>query len=106
MAQLVRTWRGVNEPPNGRLGEMEALHYAYRFAFGIRAVTHLAIVILLATRKLFPNLFSPLALDFLGFRDVFLPPLFTTRTNTKDMATGIHNFFQYDQYVGSTAATA
>lgn len=40
----------------------------------------------------------------LNLRDVFLPPAFYSRAHMKNMAIGIQNFFQYDQYVGSGAA--
>ena len=83
-----------------RIGETKALHGAYAFAFGVSAATHLATFGIFGARKFFPSLFSPT----LNFRDVFLPPIFYSRAHMKNMAIGIQNFFQYDQYVGSTAA--
>ena len=102
--------RSEREPPNVpsdkiparsiRLGEMEVLCKAYLFAFSVAATTHLTTFGILATRSLFPSILPA----SLNFRDVFIPPYFFSHTPMKDMATGIQNFFQYDQYVGSTAA--
>ncbi len=83
-----------------RVGEMQALRSAYVFAFGISAATHVTTFSILGARQLFPTLFSPL----LNFSDVFLPPVSYSREHMKNMAIGIQNFFQYDQYVGSAAA--
>lgn len=86
--------------------ETKMLYRAYVFAFGISAATHIATFSTLCTRKLFPALFTPLAQRTLNFTDVFLPPTFYTNAPMENLAIGIQNFFQYDQYVGSTAALA
>ena len=83
-----------------RIKEVKALHGAYFFAFGVSAATHLTTFGIFGARQLFPLLFSP----ELNFGDVLLPPMFYSCAHMKNMAIGIQNFFQYDQYVGSTAA--
>ncbi|XMA12749.1 hypothetical protein WAI453_005540 [Rhynchosporium graminicola] len=40
----------------------------------------------------------------LTFQNVFIPPPFWSREPMANMAVGNQTFFQYDQYVGSTAA--
>ena len=101
------TTRGDDPPLNGerntasdRIEEMNAVRSAYVFAFGVSAATHLTTFGVFGARQIFPSLFSP----ELNFGDVFLPPMFYSRAHMKNMAIGIQNFFQYDQYVGSTAA--
>ena len=83
-----------------RIKEVKALHTAYFFSFGVSAATHLTTFGIFGARQLFPLLLSP----ELNFGDVLLPPMFYSRAHMKNMAIGIQNFFQYDQYVGSTAA--
>ena len=82
--------------------EMEVLYKSYVFAFGVAATTHITTFGILITRRLFPSLLP----SSLNIRDVFIPPPFYSREPMRDMATAIQNFFQYDQYVGSTAALA
>jgi hypothetical protein len=89
---------------SSRIGEEIALHRAYLFAFGFSATTNIITYAILATCKLFPALFSAHILNTLTFRSVFLPPPFWSRAPMPNMAIGILNFFQYDQYVGSSAA--
>ena len=76
-----------------RTGEMRALHGAYLFAFGVSAFTHIATFVLLGARKLFPSLFSSVALATLNIDDVLLPPMLYSHANMKDMAIGIQNYF-------------
>ena len=83
-----------------QIEEMKAIHSAYIFAFGISAATHLTTFGIFGARQLFPSIFS----SELNFGDVLLPPMFYSRAHMKNMAIGIQKFFQYDQYVGSTAA--
>ena len=83
-----------------RSGEMISLYRAYVFAFAVSAVTQLATFGIIGATKLFPRLFS----HTLTFSDVFIPPKFYSVAPMKNMAIGIQNFFQYDQYVGSAAA--
>ena len=83
-----------------RIREAKILHETYIFAFAVSASTHLATFGIIVSSNFFPSLFSP----SLNFRDVFVPPVFYSRAPMKNMAIGIQNFFQYDQYVGSAAA--
>lgn len=89
-----------------RICERRALHRAYLFAFGVNATTHFITGTIITARHLFPPLFSQVGLESLTFREVFLPQPFYSWAKMKNMATGIHSFFQYDQYVGSAAAVA
>ena len=93
---------GERTTANDRIEETKALHSAYFFAFSVAAATHLTTFGIIGARHLFPSLLS----STLNIRDVFVPPVFYSRARMKNMAIGIQNFFQYDQYVGSTAALA
>jgi hypothetical protein len=81
-----------------------ALHQAYHFAFAVSAFTNIITFAVLASYKLAPALFPPSMLKALTFKNVFLPPPFWSRAPMPNIAVWILNFFQYDQYVGSTAA--
>ncbi|CZR62756.1 uncharacterized protein PAC_12653 [Phialocephala subalpina] len=89
---------------SSRVGEEMVLHRAYLFAFAFSATTNILTYGILASVKLFPSLFSDHIRTALTFRNVFIPPPFWSREPMPNMAAGIQNFFQYDQYVGSTAA--
>ena len=90
----------VQTTASDRFKEVKALHSAYVFAFGVSAATHIITFGIFGARQLFPLLLP----SELNFGDVLLPPMFYSRAHMKNMAIGIQNFFQYDQYVGSTAA--
>ena len=101
------TTREDDPPLNGertaasdRFDEKKTLQGAYIFALGVSPATHLTTFGIFGARQIVPSLFSPA----LNFRDVFLPPMFYSCVHMKNMAIGILNFFQYDQYVGSTDA--
>lgn len=89
---------------SSRVGEEMVLHRAYLFAFAFSATTNIITYSILASVKLFPSLFSEHIRNALTFQNVFIPPPFWSREPMPNMAVGIQNFFQYDQYVGSTAA--
>lgn len=91
---------------NSRLENRYLLYSAYWFAFASTSISHLATLATIAVQSILPSVFSPLALDTLTLKEVFIPPNFQNPGPMKSMAAGIHNFFQYDQYVGSTAALA
>ena len=61
------------------INEKKALHDAYIFAFGVSAATHLTTFGILGARQIFPSLFS----SVLNFRDVFVPPMFYSRSHMK-----------------------
>ena len=88
--------------PTHRKKELKTLYNAYLFAFALSALTQWTTFGIIWCRDLFPSLISPT----LTFRDVFIPPVFYSHAPMKSMAIAIHNFFQYDQYVGSAAAIA
>ena len=87
-----------------RIDEEMALHRAYLFAFAVSASTNIVTFSILASCKLFSSLFPSHILTALTLKSVFIPPPFWSRAPMPNMAVGILNFFQYDQYVGSTAA--
>ncbi|KAJ4289881.1 hypothetical protein N0V90_011214 [Kalmusia sp. IMI 367209] len=102
----VRHYQGQSPPARTQIANRYLLHCAYMFAFGSTSISHIATFATLAARKLFPFLFPPLAQKTLTVSKVFIPPFFRDPGPMESMASGIHNFFQYDQYVGSTAALA
>lgn len=102
----VRRYLGKRSPPKTRLENRYQLYHAYFFAFTSTCVSHLGTLGTIAARRLFPGIFSELAQETLTLKAVFLPPNFQNPGPMESMAAGIHNFFQYDQYVGSIAALA
>ncbi|KAF2245918.1 hypothetical protein BU26DRAFT_58521 [Trematosphaeria pertusa] len=100
----MRQLRGETSPLDDRMENRSFLRRAYLFAFASTSISHVATFATIAARNLFPPLFSPLAQETLTLNQVFLPPYFRAPGPMESMAVGIHNFFQYDQYVGSTAA--
>jgi hypothetical protein len=93
-------------PTKTRLDNRYQLHHTYLFAFTATCVSHLSTLGVIAVRQVYPGLFSPSAQKVLTLKEVFLPPNFQNPGPMKSMAAGVHNFFQYDQYVGSIAALA
>lgn len=87
-----------------RVSEEMVLHKTFLFAFAFSATTNILTYGILASVKIFPSLFSDHIRTNLTFQNVFIPPPFWSREPMPNMAAGIQNFFQYDQYVGSTAA--
>ena len=87
-------------PRGDRRSEIKALYNAYSFALLVSASTQCLSFGMIWSRNLFPASVS----SNLTFHNVFVPPVFYSRAPMKNMAIGIHNFFQYDQYVGSAAA--
>ncbi|KAB5540309.1 hypothetical protein GE09DRAFT_253672 [Coniochaeta sp. 2T2.1] len=96
--------RGFAASTNARGRERRLLGRVYRFAFAACLVGQLVPLAIIAAARLCPSLFPPGVADVLTFWDVFVPPPFWTGEKMKDMASGIHGFFQYDQYVGSLGA--
>jgi hypothetical protein len=89
-----------------RLNNRYLLHSAYLFAFTLTSGSHLATFGTIAARDLFPSLFPEWARDTLTLKNVFVPPNPQNPGLKSSMAAAIHNFFQYDQYIGSIAALA
>jgi H+/gluconate symporter-like permease len=103
-AETVTTDGIVTRSDAARIDEEMALHQAYHFVFAVSASTNIITFAVLASCKLAPTSFSPNMLKALTFKNDFLPPPFWSRAPMPNMAVGILNFFQYDQYVGLTAA--
>lgn len=102
----VRKFWGKTLLPGSRIENRHLLHGAYMFAFSSTCITHVCTLATITARRFFPSMFSPLAQETLTFSKVFIPPYFRDPGPMESMASGIHNFFQYDQYIGSTAALA
>lgn len=73
------------------MDEADRLRKAYLFPIAISALCHIAT-------------FAVIAFGSFTFSEVFMPPLFYPCEKMESMSAGIHNFFQYDQYVWSAAA--
>jgi hypothetical protein len=84
--------------------EMSALLRVYSLSFAVSAISHWATIAVLVSRWLLPSWFPPHLCDCLPFSKVFMPPLFWVPGTMVSMAEGIHNFFQYDLYVGAVAS--
>ncbi|KAI1762576.1 hypothetical protein GGR53DRAFT_521605 [Hypoxylon sp. FL1150] len=104
---------GPKEPPfrysqspvsSRRAEEKGLLAKAYLFAFVWCALSQIIPLVLIAAVRLRPSAFPPQLYDALTITNVFVPPPFWSTKKIESMATGMHDFFFYDQYVGSTAA--
>lgn len=82
--------------------ELKTLHRAYSFAYLCSAVAQLGTFTIIGLKSILP--FSQSVRNALTFRDVFVPPRVWSVEPMPNMAIGIQNFFQYDQYIGSMAA--
>lgn len=78
-----------------------AVQVCYLFATASAAVTHISSLAIIATRTLFPSLFSIPAQNLLTFRKVYQPPSIYISTPSKSMTAAVQAFFQYDLYLGS-----
>ncbi|KAI0004784.1 hypothetical protein F4779DRAFT_599396 [Xylariaceae sp. FL0662B] len=87
-----------------RAHEDYLLSRCYSFAFAFCLLSQFIPIILIMATTLFPTAFSPELREAWTLYNVFLPPPFYSTEKMKSMATGMHDFFLYDQYVGSTAA--
>ncbi|KAB5576341.1 hypothetical protein GE09DRAFT_620878 [Coniochaeta sp. 2T2.1] len=104
-AYLRRNKRGgFSASGNDRGRERRLLARVYGFAFAACLVGQLVPLGLILTARVCPSVFPAGVADVMTIWDVFVPPPFWTGKKMKDMASGIHGFFQYDQYVGSLAA--
>jgi len=83
---------------------MRALRRVYSLAFTACAISHWATIAILATNRLLPSHFPPHLRASFTPSNVFLPPPFWAPGPMPNMAEGIHNFFQYDLYVGAVAS--
>lgn len=104
---------GPKEPParssrspsfSLRVEEKGLLANAYLFAFVWCALSQIIPLVLIAAVRLRPSAFPSYLYDAWTITKVFVPPPFWSTKKMESMATGMHDFFLYDQYVGSTAA--
>ena len=84
--------------------DRHALRRVYSLTFTASAVVHWATIAVVAARWLVPLWFPPSLRDTLTFTRVFVPPRWWAPGQMTSMGEGIHNFFQYDLYVGSAAS--
>ncbi|KAI0138580.1 hypothetical protein F4776DRAFT_619013 [Hypoxylon sp. NC0597] len=87
-----------------RAQEKDLLARAYTFAFAWCVISQLIPLILIAAVRLYPSAFPSQLHETWSIFNVFVPPPFWSTEKMESMATGMHDFFLYDQYVGSTAA--
>ncbi|KAI0377138.1 hypothetical protein F5Y04DRAFT_191780 [Hypomontagnella monticulosa] len=84
--------------------EKDLLAKAYLFAFFWCILSQMIPLILIAAVRLRPSMFSSHLREAWTVYNVFVPPPFWSTEKMESMARGMHDFFLYDQYVGSTAA--
>ncbi|KAI0592958.1 hypothetical protein F4775DRAFT_56182 [Biscogniauxia sp. FL1348] len=80
------------------------LSRVYSFAFACCVAAQLGPLAATAAVAVCPAAFPPALREAWTVAEVFAPPLFCTSEQMRSMAAAMHGFFQYDQYVGSTAA--
>ncbi|OTB01355.1 hypothetical protein M426DRAFT_323505 [Hypoxylon sp. CI-4A] len=90
--------------PLSRTQERELLSKAYSFAFAWCVISQITPLVLMAAVYLFPSAFPSQLRGAWSIYNVFVPPPFWSTEKMESMARGMHDFFLYDQYVGSTAA--
>ncbi|KAI1144299.1 hypothetical protein F5Y05DRAFT_23350 [Hypoxylon sp. FL0543] len=97
---------GGSQPPIvlAREQEKDLLAKAYLFAFVWCVVSQLIPLILIAAVRLYPCAFPSRLHEAWTLFNVFVPPPFWSTEKMESMATGMHDFFLYDQYVGTAAA--
>ncbi|KAI1492104.1 hypothetical protein F5X96DRAFT_628363 [Biscogniauxia mediterranea] len=80
------------------------LSRVYSFAFICCVASQLGPLIVTLAVAVCPAVFPPYLRAAWALTEVFAPPPFYTSEKMRSMASAMHGFFQYDQYVGSTAA--
>ncbi|KAI5922214.1 hypothetical protein F4810DRAFT_675010 [Camillea tinctor] len=80
------------------------LSKVYSFAFICCVASQLGPLLVTIAVAVLPAIFPPHLRAAWTMSEVFMPPLFYTSTKMQSMASAMHGFFHYDQYVGSTAA--
>ncbi|KAI1457391.1 hypothetical protein F4805DRAFT_177111 [Annulohypoxylon moriforme] len=83
---------------------LETLSEAYTWAFQIARATQFFTYGLIILTKIFPSLLPSYAVDAFTFAKVFRPGPFHSTKPLVSMAAAMHDFFKWDQYVGSAAA--
>ncbi|KAH8647272.1 hypothetical protein BX600DRAFT_503427 [Xylariales sp. PMI_506] len=77
---------------------------AYGWAFNVAAATQVSTYILILAARTFPGLLPHWASGAFTFSSVFAPGPFYSYHPLESMAKAMHDFFRWDQYVGSAAA--
>ncbi|KAM0424434.1 hypothetical protein ACHAPT_010355 [Fusarium lateritium] len=78
-----------------------ALSHAYGFAWNVAVVGQVSTYAVLIAANMFPGVFPPGVARALTLQRVFVPDAPHTYTPMKDTGSAMHNFFNYDLYVGS-----
>ncbi|KAI1469275.1 uncharacterized protein F4812DRAFT_470295 [Daldinia caldariorum] len=84
--------------------EKDLLEKAYLFAFSWCLVSHVVTFMLIAAVCIAPSTFPPHLREAWTISKVFLPTPFWSSEKMESMATAMHSFFAYDQYVGLIAS--
>jgi hypothetical protein len=87
-----------------RIHEQFLFSKTYLFALISCFIFQLGPLLLIAFSLLYPSALPHRLRYALTVSNVFIPPPFYATVKMKSMASAVHNFFQYDQYVGSAAA--
>jgi hypothetical protein len=81
----------------------EALEVVYLYGIYISSFTHTATTTLIATTRLFPDLYTTAAWKAFDPLNIFVPQGFLSSDQVESIAQGMHIFLQYDDYTGSAA---
>ncbi|KAI1344150.1 hypothetical protein F5Y15DRAFT_424411 [Xylariaceae sp. FL0016] len=76
----------------------------YSFAFSACIASQLGTLAFLGVVRLLPGYFPHDLREQLTLPNLFMPPPFYSSKAMESMGAAMHNFFLYDQYVGSTSA--
>ncbi|KAL6359858.1 hypothetical protein LRP88_07284 [Fusarium phalaenopsidis] len=81
--------------------DREALSYAYGFAWNVAVMGQMCTYAVLIAANMFPGVFPQGVARSLTLERVFIPDAPHTYTPMKDTGSAMHNFFNYDLYIGS-----
>lgn len=81
--------------------DREALSYAYGFAWNVAVIGQMSTYAVLIAANIFPGVFPHGVARRLTLERVFIPDAPHTYTPMKDTGSAMHNFFNYDLYIGS-----
>jgi len=84
--------------------DAKSLAHAYDWGFNVAAVTQLCTYAVLQAVRVAPSLFPSWAPTAFTFGSVFRPGPMHSTEPLSSMAAAMHDFFKWDQYVGSAAA--
>lgn len=84
--------------------DREALSYAYGFAWNVAVIGQMCTYAVLIAANIFPGVFPHGVAKRLTLERVFIPDAPHTYTPMKDTGSAMHNFFNYDLYIGSISA--